>query len=235
MENNAILLTAASLGFIHTVLGPDHYIPFVALARARAWSASKTAAVTFLCGVGHVGSSVLIGLAGIWLGTAVSRLEWIEGLRGDVAGWLLLSFGLAYMVWGIKKALRGEKHSHIHSHGGPEHSHAHGHETGHAHPHPHPHADKSSVTPWALFIVFIFGPCEPLIPVLMYPALKTGTGLAFGAAAVFSAVTIATMLASVFLLLRGISLFPAERMERYAHALAGFAVFACGVAVKAGL
>ena len=231
MENSAILLTAASLGFIHTVLGPDHYIPFVALAKARAWSKARTAVITFLCGLGHVLSSVLIGLAGIWLGAAVGKLEWIEGIRGDVAGWLLVAFGLVYMVWGVKKALRGEKHSHAHSHGGPEHAHTHGHEPEHA----HPHGPAAAVTPWALFIVFVFGPCEPLIPVLMYPALKTGPGLAAAAAAVFSVVTISTMLASVFLLLWGIKLFPVERMERYAHALAGFAVFACGVAVKAGL
>lgn len=231
MENSAILLTAASLGFIHTVLGPDHYVPFVALSKARNWTRSRTALITFLCGLGHVLSSVLIGLAGIWMGSAVSRLEWIEGVRGDVAGWLLLAFGLAYMVWGIKKAVRGEKHTHMHSHGGPEHAHDHAHESDHS----HPHGAQASVTPWALFIVFIFGPCEPLIPVLMYPALKTGMGLALGAAAVFSAVTIATMLASVFLLLRGIRVFPAEKMERYAHALAGFAILACGVAVKAGL
>jgi hypothetical protein len=231
MENSAILLTAASLGFIHTVLGPDHYIPFVALSKARNWTNARTALITFLCGLGHVLSSVLIGLAGIWLGSAVSHLEWIEGIRGDVAGWLLLSFGLAYMVWGIKRAVKGEKHTHMHSHGGPEHVHGHAHEADHS----HPHGEQASVTPWALFIVFIFGPCEPLIPVLMYPALKTGMGLALGAAAVFSAVTITTMLASVFLLLRGIKLFPAEKMERYSHALAGFAILACGVAVKAGL
>lgn len=231
MENSAILLTAASLGFIHTVLGPDHYVPFVALSKARNWSQARTALVTFLCGLGHVLSSVLIGLAGIWLGSAVSHLEWIEGIRGDVAGWLLVAFGLAYMVWGIKKAIKGEKHTHLHSHGGPAHAHDHAHEADHT----HPHGERASVTPWALFIVFIFGPCEPLIPVLMYPALKTGMGLALGAAAVFSAVTITTMLASVFLLLRGMRLFPAERMERYAHALAGFAILACGAAVKAGL
>jgi len=231
MENSAILLTAASLGFIHTVLGPDHYVPFVALSKARNWSQARTALVTFLCGLGHVLSSVLIGLAGIWLGSAVSHLEWIEGIRGDVAGWLLLAFGLAYMVLGIKKAIKGEKHTHLHSHGGPAHAHDHEHEADHT----HPHGERASVTPWALFIVFIFGPCEPLIPVLMYPALKTGMGLALAAAAVFSAVTIATMLASVFLLLRGMKLFPAERMERYAHALAGFAILVCGAAVKAGL
>jgi ABC-type nickel/cobalt efflux system permease component RcnA len=232
MENNAILLTAASLGFLHTVLGPDHYIPFVALSKARCWSRTRTAVVTFLCGVGHVGSSVLIGLAGIALGTSVSRLQWFEGLRGDTAGWLLLSFGLAYMLWGIKKAIRGEKHFHLHSHdSGAPHSHEHPHKTDHA----HIHGDATSVTPWALFIIFVFGPCEPLIPVLMYPALKGGIGQAMAAAAVFSVATISTMMVSVFLLLRGIRFFPVERMERYAHALAGFAIFACGIAVKAGL
>ncbi|OGR81940.1 MAG: hypothetical protein A2X32_05560 [Elusimicrobia bacterium GWC2_64_44] len=231
MENGAILLTAASLGFIHTVLGPDHYIPFVALAKARNWSGAKTALITFLCGLGHVLSSVLIGFAGIALGAAVGKLEWFEGLRGDAAGWLLLSFGLAYMAWGIKKARRGEKHSHLHSHGGEPHAHGHAHEPAHA----HPHDQKTSATPWALFIIFVFGPCEPLIPVLMYPALNSGLGLAAAAAIVFSAVTIATMLSVVFLLLWGVNLVPAGKLERYAHALAGFAVFACGVAVKAGL
>ena len=231
MQNGTILLTAASLGFIHTVLGPDHYVPFVALAKARNWSKTKTALVTFLCGLGHVLSSVLIGFAGIALGTAVSKLEWLEGLRGDAAGWLLLSFGLAYMVWGLKKAWKGERHSHLHSHGEEPHAHTHAHETAHT----HPHSENPSVTPWALFIIFVFGPCEPLIPVLMYPALNSGPGLAAAAAAVFSVVTIATMLSAVFLLLWGIKLFPVERMERYSHALAGFAVFACGAAVKAGL
>ncbi|MEW5907163.1 MAG: sulfite exporter TauE/SafE family protein [Elusimicrobiota bacterium] len=232
MEGAAIIATAASLGFIHTVLGPDHYVPFAALSKARGWTRAKTAVITFLCGLGHVLSSVLIGAAGILLGTAVAKLEWIEGFRGDIAGWLLLSFGLAYMVWGIKKAVRGEKHSHAHSHAdGTPHAHEHSHETEHA----HPHGEKASVTPWALFIIFVFGPCEPLIPVLMYPAMESGWGLAMAAAAVFSLVTMATMMGMVFLLLGGIKLVPAERLERYSHALAGFAVFLCGAAVKAGL
>lgn len=232
MEHAPILMTAASLGFIHTALGPDHYIPFVALARARGWSDARTALVTLGCGLGHVLSSVLIGFAGIAAGSALGKLEWIEAVRGETAGWLLAAFGLAYTAWGVKKALRGERHSHGHSHGGEAgHSHEHGHEGGHL----HPHTAGASAAPWALFIVFVFGPCEPLIPVLMYPALDTGLWLAAAAAAVFSAATLLTMLACVFLLLKGVSLLPAGRLERYAHALAGFAILACGVAVKAGL
>ena len=33
-----LMWTAAALGFLHTILGPDHYVPFVALRRARRWT-----------------------------------------------------------------------------------------------------------------------------------------------------------------------------------------------------
>ena len=46
--------TTASLAIIHTFLGVDHSLPFVALARAREWSLTPTLFVTFLCGVGLV-------------------------------------------------------------------------------------------------------------------------------------------------------------------------------------
>ena len=29
-----LVVTAASLGFIHTIFGPDHYVPFVMMSRA---------------------------------------------------------------------------------------------------------------------------------------------------------------------------------------------------------
>ncbi|GAJ16419.1 unnamed protein product, partial [marine sediment metagenome] len=53
---------------------------------------------------------------------------------------------------------------------------AHGHPHSHHLEHSHVHNDKSasSITPWALFAIFVFGPCEPLIPILMYPAAKNG-------------------------------------------------------------
>jgi hypothetical protein len=73
-----IAATAASIGFLHTLLGPDHYVPFIALAQSGRWSLRKTALVTFLCGIGHVGSSVALGFAGIALGTAVTHIKAIE-------------------------------------------------------------------------------------------------------------------------------------------------------------
>lgn len=125
----ALLLgTAASVGFIHTILGPDHYIPFIFLAKARNWSIQKTIFITSVCGIGHVLSSVVIGLLGIGFGIAVSELEIIESSRGEVAGYLLIGFGLAYLIWGVKKAIKNKPHDHIHSHeNGTIHAHHHTH------------------------------------------------------------------------------------------------------------
>lgn len=34
-ELGILLITAVSIGFFHTLLGPDHYVPFIAMAKAR--------------------------------------------------------------------------------------------------------------------------------------------------------------------------------------------------------
>ncbi len=229
-----LLVTAASLGFVHTLTGPDHYVPFVAMSRIGRWSLSKTMWVTALCGVGHVMSSVVLGLLGIGLGLAVTRLEWFEGWRGNIAGWLLLGFGLAYFVWGVRQAIRNRPHSHLHLHeGGVLHTHDHGHAGQHAHV--HTDAERAaSMTPWILFTIFVFGPCEPLIPLLMYPAAKLSAWGVVLVAIVFSVVTIGTMSAIVLATTLGLAKLPLRGMARWGHAVAGLVVTACGAAIQLG-
>ncbi len=221
---------AAGIGFLHTLLGPDHYVPFIVLARARGWSAPKTAAITVLCGVGHVLSSAVLGLVGIAVGLGVGGLSAVESIRGYVAGWLLFSFGIVYLVWGVHRAIRNRPHRHVHVHGDGD---AHEHEHGHAADHSHVHGSGSAnVTAWVLFTIFVFGPCEPLIPILMYPAAAGGSWLQVAAvAAIFSVVTIATMTAVVMGAQLGLSLVPLRKFERYTHALAGTAITSAGAAV----
>ena len=230
-EIGLLILTAVSIGSVHTLLGPDHYLPFVAMSAARGWSRKRTLWTTALCGVGHVLGSVVIGAVGIGIGISVSHLEWFEGLRGDVAVWLLTGFGFAYMAWGLKKAWRARPHSHHHAHAdGTLHHHEHHHEHGHV----HAHVDASnarSITPWALFVIFVLGPCEPLIPLLMYPAAQhSAAGVAVVVLA-FGAATIATMLGVVTLALRGLEYLPLDTAERYSHALAGAALGLCGLGI----
>lgn len=223
--------TAASIGFIHTVAGPDHYVPFVAMAKARQWSVTKTAWITFLCGLGHIGSSVLLGLIGAALGIAVSCLEGLESFRGSVAGWAFIAFGLIYLAWGIRRAVTNRPHTHFHFHkDGSKHAHTHTHVDGHAHA--HEQEEKVNLTPWILFTIFVFGPCEPLIPILMYPALRHSTAGLILVTVVFGSVTILTMLGIVLVSSFGLNLLPLGRLERYSHALAGGSILACGLAIQ---
>lgn len=235
----ALLATAAFIGTVHTLAGPDHYVPFIAMARARRWSTARTATMTLACGVGHVAGSVALGAIGIALGLALGRMEWIESFRGEVAGWLLLGFGLAYAAWGLRRAFRRRPHRHWHGHGdGTVHDHEHGHLGSHAHVHdaPAPAAPAiRSLTPWVLFVIFVFGPCEALIPVLMVPAAAGSWGQVALVTSVFACCTLGTMTAAVLVGHRGLARFPLGPAERYAHALAGFALAACGAAIQLGL
>lgn len=230
-EMGLLLATAASIGFFHTLLGPDHYLPFIMMSKAGRWSLPKTAAVTFVCGVGHILSSVVLGFAGIALGAAVDSLVEIESHRGQIAAWGLIGFGFVYFVWGLRRAYRNQPHRHWHEHGERE-SHVHEHTHHQEHVHVHSQEAAVSMTPWILFTIFVFGPCEPLIPVLMYPAIKNSLWGVAAVAGVFGAVTIATMMGVVLLSSAGLSFVPLGKLERYAHALAGLVICGSGLAIQ---
>jgi sulfite exporter TauE/SafE len=220
--------TAFAIGVIHTILGPDHYVPFIAMARAGGWSTPRTLGVTAACGLGHVAGSVVIGLVGLALGIAVMQLEGLEAFRGDTAAWLLIGFGVGYFTWGMMRAFRsaGVGHSYVYQ-GADELARQCG--AGHATP------SASAWLPWALFLVFVFGPCEPLIPLLMYPAAKASPWAVASVVAAFTVATVGTMLTAVLVVRSGVSLVRLPRLDRFSHAFAGLAVLVCGMLVRYGL
>jgi len=222
----ALTITAASLAFLHTVLGPDHYLPFIVMSRARNWTIYKTSWVTLLSGFGHVISSILLGTIGIGVGIALHKLEFLESVRGDLAAWLFVLFGLAYMTWGIYRALKNKSHKHIHHHGnGTVHVHEHSHHEEHDHTH------KNNITPWILFTIFFLGPCEPLIPLLMYPAAQNSSWGIAQVSIVFGVITMLTMLALVLMASYGLKFVRLGKMERYTHAIAGATILLSGIAI----
>jgi len=225
-ELNILLITAASIGFFHTLLGPDHYLPFIVMSKARDWSYARTMWITFLCGLGHVGSSVVIGLAGIAFGIGLSRLELFEGVRGSLAAWALALFGVGYFIWGLWKAKANKPHKHLHMHEDGQvhaHEHTHGYRDGHLHSH--------NITPWILFTIFVLGPCEPLIPLLMFPAAQNSLHGLVMVTAVFSVITIATMMTLTSVAWFGIGRIPFGKAERYMHAMAGAVISLSGFSI----
>jgi ABC-type nickel/cobalt efflux system permease component RcnA len=201
------------------------------MSRAREWSLPKTLFISFLCGLGHVLSSIVLGFAGIALGTAVFKLEAIESFRGSAAAWLLIGFGFAYFIWGLHRAIRKKPHTHKHFHkDGELHEHTHTHEHGHIHV--HDEGKKPSLTPWILFAIFVFGPCEPLIPLIMYPAAKENIGGVVVVSLAFGIVTLITMLTIIAIASYGVKFVRLGKLERYSHALAGAMIFISGLSVQ---
>lgn len=221
-----LALTAASIGLVHTITGPDHYIPFALISKARNWTLRRTMTLVMLCGLGHVGSSIVLGFAGIAAGIGLQKLEIIEGYRGSVAAWFLIVFGLIYGIWGLRRAIH--KHQHRHE----SHHHTHGINSDHHHLPSEDKLEKRSFTPWVLFVIFVFGPCEPLIPLLIYPAAAHSMEGAMYITAIFGVTTIVTMMAMVFALLKGFQFLPIHKIHRYTHAIAGFTILICGLTIE---
>lgn len=226
--NELILLslTAASLGFIHTALGPDHYVPFIVLSRARKWNVPKTMWITFIAGVGHVGGSVVIGIAGIALGISLNKLTNIEAFRGDVVALLLIAFGVGYTLYGLYKFLKNGGHHHLPNYLVPKNLREIKHQVAHG---LEEEVDNTKLTPWILFIIFVFGPCEVLIPMLFIPAVqRSAVGIA-SVATFFGITTIATMMLIVYLGHLGSSFLKFKSKEKFMHLLAGLVILGAGL------
>jgi hypothetical protein len=223
-ETQVLVLAAISIACLHTVTGPDHYLPFIALSKSRGWSFAKTIGWTIICGCGHVWSSVVLALGGAALGWSFSKLSWLENIRGGIAGWVLLVFGLVYGIWGMVRAYNNRPHKHFDLQ-----------QDGALYVYQHREGelvlpqDRHKVTPWVMFLIFILGPCEPMIPLLYFPGAKNNWSGMVLLIAVYTAFTLMTMIAMVVLGYWGIAFVKTEKLERYVHALGGLTIFICGV------
>ena len=223
----SLLLAAFGVGVVHTVLGPDHYLPFIMLAKARGWTRLRTVLVTSACGVGHVASSVLLGGLGIVFGVAIGKLEIMESGRGNLAAWAIVAFGIAYALWGLRHALRTRTGLEPHVHGGEVHIHSHG-----LSPHGHEHRRiAADTTFWTLFVIFVLGPCEPLIPLFALPASQGRWDVAVLTAMVFGLATLVSMVGITLAGLEGLKLVNLGPLERWAHVAAGGIIAAAGLSV----
>lgn len=217
------MITSVSIACLHTLTGPDHYIPFIALSKARGWSLPKTIFWTVTCGCGHVWSSVLLGLGGGAIGWSLSKVKWLESVRGGIAGWALVAFGLIYGFWGLMRAKKGRTHKHFDVY-----------DDGSIYVYQHKHGssvspkERFAVTPWVMFVIFVLGPCEPMIPLLYFPAAKNSWPAMASLIIVYTLFTLGTMVVMVVFGLYGFAFSKTEKLEQYVHAIGGVTIFICG-------
>lgn len=197
----ALMGSTTLIAVLHA-LAPDHWIPMVNLSIAQRWTSRRLTWMTFLAGIGHVGSSVLIGGVGVLMGVTLNQLKGFETQRGLIAGLLLMGFGLGYVLWGWRQYAQQQ-----------------GQEGGHSH--------RAGL---ALLAALVIGPCEPLLP-LMFLAYAFGWLAVTAVAALFSATTITMMLAQVLLARKGLCRGRWIRNFLSSHIATGLSIVVTGFAV----
>ena len=213
--------TALLTAVIHTIAGPDHYLPFIVIAKSRNYSLKKTLVWTFICGLGHIVSALLIALGFVYLSHFLTNAQFVglEDDRSDLAAYALIGLGGAYLLWALRH--RWLHHTgKIHHHGRLEHGGA--------------KVQDKNITVWVVFIIFVLGPCEALLPILTASSVISMMAV-ISSTIIFSIATIATMLITVTLGYLSIKALRFKKLEAYAHELAGATIMACGVAILYGL
>jgi hypothetical protein len=99
------------IGVLHTAV-PDHWAPIALIARQRAWSRQETAFAAAQAGVGHVVTTLIIGLA-VWF-AGVRFAAHFGNVVDTIASIALVLFGgwVALSAWRGLQPRRGHGHSH---------------------------------------------------------------------------------------------------------------------------
>ena len=108
-----LLVATFTLAATHTV-SPDHWFPFVMVGRANKWKTSWVLLLALLAGIGHVGTSVVIGLVGVFAEKGMSKN--IALVFEEATPWLLVIFGFGYAAYALYKQQVGARG---HTHGIP--------------------------------------------------------------------------------------------------------------------
>jgi hypothetical protein len=209
--NQPLLLTlvaaAVTVAALHA-LAPDHWAPFAALARARNWSTARTARVTLFCGLGHVTVSAVLGLVAIGIGLEV--IEALGARMESIAGILLITFGIVYGAWGLRK----KAGHHLHGHSHPSYDHIH----------------EEKTTAWSLFALFSVDPCVALLPILV-AAAPLGWMAVAAVVVAYELSTITTMVSLVLLARAGVTRLKLHWIDHWGHAAAGAFIVLVGIVV----
>lgn len=223
MDFNILCLTVISISALHTFSGPDHYLPFIVLSRSKKWTLKKTILWTSLCGFAHVLSSVLLGIVGIFLGWTLAKTFDIESVRGGFASWMLFLFGLGYVIYALYNMNKNKIHKHFDTS-----------EEGEIYVFEHQHGQtvtpnqRFKVTPWVMFFIFASGPSEPMIPLIIYPAIDyslTEVGMLI---IVYTLATVLTMLTMVLVGFYGANSINYKGFEKFIELISGSIILICG-------
>lgn len=96
---STVLGLAATAGVVHTLIGPDHYLPLVAVARERRWSAGRASVATLGFGLSHCLASIVLVFG---LAVTAGALE----VLATTAAWLVVGIGCCLVLMALRRRHR---------------------------------------------------------------------------------------------------------------------------------
>ena len=237
-EAAAILATTTAVtAMLHTLI-PDHWLPFVLVARSEGWPAGRTAALTALSALLHVAVSLGLGIGAHFLARGAGAAAGIGEFLEQLSAFCLVLFGVSYATWFLVRG--GHQHSlGMHPHHVPGQAHA----EGRAHPHDLPgtgggggHGAAGGRTRrgrsrgLALAAIVGFNPCVLVIP-YVHLAGNMGLGTLLLVAGLFALSTISCMVGVVLLGLRGTARLESPFLIRYGEVVSGGLITLTGLII----
>lgn len=195
-----IIIGSLLISLLHAVI-PNHWLPVVAIGRKHKWSFAETTRITFIAGMAHVISTVLIG---ILLGLIGSELtEHIEHFTRIIAPSILILLGLYFIR---------EHYKHHHFHLNKE------------------EIDKRTKRAIirALILAMFLSPCMEIEAYFLLAGAR-GWYFMLGIAAMYTIISIAGMLVWVRIVYKGMLKLNWHKWEHNAGIITGVVLIVTGI------
>ena len=188
------------LSILHALI-PNHWLPVLAISRKENWSIGQTTSVTFITGLSHALSTVLIGVViGV---VGVTLAEHIESFAHLVAPLILILLGLFYVY-------QHHRHKHFHLH-------------------PQPKSISKRRVVVGLVVAMFFSPCFEIEAYFLIAGAH-GWGQVTLLAVLYTVVTVTGMVVWVRLAYRGLFKLNWHALEHNAGIITGATLILTGIA-----
>lgn len=206
-----IILASLLLSIIHASI-PNHWLPLIAIGKTEKWTHAETMFGTVITGFAHTLSTVIIGII---VGVVGYKLSSSYGIiSGVIAPAILVVLGIIYIILD----LTGAKHTHDH---------------------PHPHKEfvtqkTNKKTKWAVLSTLSLGmfltPCIEIEAYYFQASTIGWTGI-WIVSAVYTFVTVGTMMLLVYLGMKGVQNIRSHFLEAHEKRISGIVLIAVGLIV----
>lgn len=187
------------LSVLHALI-PNHWLPVLAISKKENWTLSQTTSVTFIAGLAHALSTVLIGvIIGI---VGVSLSSTVENFTNYVAPGVLIGIGLFYIY-------QHHRHKHFHLHANPV-------------------INAKSKVIITLAIAMFFSPCFEIEAYFLLAGTK-GWWMILLIAILYTVVTVSGMVLWVRLTYKGLVKLNWHALEHNAGIITGITLLLTGI------